>query len=83
MTLTTILYLLVGGLAIVFIIIFPFKKKMFFNSKSTKNLIIDLETAMKRGVISEEEFLMICSKRADDKLKDFMEKKVNKKSRRR
>lgn len=73
---------MVGGLVIVAIIIYVPKKKMFFNGKNTKNLIIDLETAMKRGVISEEEFLMICAKRSEDKLQDLLEKKTKQKSRR-
>ncbi|MBX4200892.1 hypothetical protein KW786_02065 [Candidatus Parcubacteria bacterium] len=81
MTLNTILFLVVGALVILLIIFYPFRK-MFFNAKNTKHLIIDLETAMKRGVISEEEFLMICAKRSEDKLQDFLEKKSNKKSKR-
>lgn len=47
----------------------------FLKKKKLKEKEKNLEEALKLGLITEEEFLRLCSERADKKLKDFLKKK--------
>jgi len=47
----------------------------FFKKRKLKEKEKDLEEALKLNLITEEEFLRLCSDRADKKLKDFLKKK--------